>query len=78
VRHARASRVDLRLASGDAELRLEVVDDGVGFDPTEPFPGHLGLRSMLERAEALGGWLSIESAPGQGTSLRAGLPLRRA
>ncbi len=44
---------------------------GVGFDPTASFPGHLGLHSMQERVRNLGGILSIESTPGQGTTIRA-------
>ena len=44
---------------------LEVADDGVGFDPDDSFPGHLGLRSMLERAAEAGGSLEAVSARGQ-------------
>jgi signal transduction histidine kinase len=65
-KHARASRVEVRLAEDGA---------GVGFDPTGEFPGHLGLRSMRERAERLGGTFGVDSAPGQGTRLTAWLPL---
>ena len=43
----------------------------VGFDPSGAFPGHLGLRSMRERVERLGGTLDIESAVGEGTRVRA-------
>src|SRR5258706_3604852 len=75
VKHAGASRVILRLARQDDELILEVSDDGKGFDPTEPFPGHLGLRSIQERAAQLGGTCSIESAPGQGTRLHVRIPI---
>jgi signal transduction histidine kinase len=74
AKHARAAAVTLRLARGAAGLVLEIGDDGVGFDPTDPFPGHLGLRSMRERAERLGGTLVIESAPGQGARVRAEIP----
>ena len=55
-------------------LLLEVCDDGVGFDATNSFPGHLGLHSMSERIARLGGTLKIESTPGQGTCIRAHLP----
>jgi signal transduction histidine kinase len=75
VRHARAHTVDLTLEQGPGELELRVADDGRGFDPDGDFPGHLGLRSMRERATALGGTLELESAPGQGTRLRARIPL---
>ncbi|MDF1524634.1 MAG: hypothetical protein P1P87_17665, partial [Trueperaceae bacterium] len=50
-------------------------DDGVGFDPTGPFAGHLGLTSMRERLADLGGRLEVISAPGSGTRLLARLPL---
>ena len=75
ARHARASHVDLRLACGDVSLVLEVKDDGAGFDTNEPFPGHLGLRSMCERAERIGGTFDVESAPGSGTRIRVEVPL---
>jgi signal transduction histidine kinase len=75
VKHANASKVDLVLRRTASEVILEVCDDGVGFDPTGNFPGHLGLRSMQERVSHLGGMLQIESAPGQGTHLLAQIPL---
>jgi len=53
---------------------LEVRDDGEGFDPEGSFPGHLGLKSMRERVAHLGGTLRIESAPGEGTRIRAQIP----
>jgi signal transduction histidine kinase len=62
-------------AGEDGGLRLEVADDGVGFDPSGPFPGHLGLTSMRERLADVGGRLEIESALGAGTVLRAHLPI---
>jgi signal transduction histidine kinase len=67
VKHARASVVELRLTGLADEIILEVRDNGKGFDPSAPFPGHLGLRSMRERATKMGGTLTIESLPGQGT-----------
>jgi signal transduction histidine kinase len=77
TKHARASHVALRLTCDAGHLVLEVQDDGAGFDPSASFPGHLGLQSMRERAERLGGSLDITSTPGQGTRIRATLPLRR-
>jgi PAS domain S-box-containing protein len=65
VKHAHASKVDLRLQQAPGALVLEVYDDGIGFDPTGSFPGHLGLHSMRERVTSLGGMLSIESLPGK-------------
>jgi PAS domain S-box-containing protein len=73
VKHAQASRVDVRLACQAGTIVLEVCDDGPGFDPTGSRPGHLGLRSMRERATQVGGTLAIESAPGRGTCVRAAI-----
>jgi len=75
VRHARPSLLAMRLIWEPDSLLLEVCDDGVGFDPEAPYPGHLGLRSMGERMVALGGRLDIHSVPGQGTQVRARFPL---
>jgi PAS domain S-box-containing protein len=76
VKHARARRVDLRLAcDDDGHIELDVRDDGDGFDPLGDFAGHLGLRSMRERAVRLGGTLRIESAPGEGSRVSLRLPL---
>jgi len=58
------------------DLVLEVVDDGVGFDATASFPGHLGLVSMHDRIAGVGGELDITSAPGRGTRVRARAPVR--
>lgn len=75
VKHARATEVELRLAQGDDELTLEVRDNGIGFDPHRSYPGHLGLKSMRERAARLGGTLTFDSAPGCGASIQARFPL---
>lgn len=64
-------------SKGEDGIVLEIADDGTGFDPQGSFPGHLGLRSMRERLTRFGGTLSIESAPGQGTRLRANVPRNR-
>jgi signal transduction histidine kinase len=72
VRHARARHVAVRLRSENGRLLLEVEDDGVGFDPGAPDlrSTRLGLTSMEERAQRLGGRLEIQSAPGAGTRVR--------
>lgn len=75
VKHARANRVTLTLGQSQGGLTLLVRDDGRGFDPEQPFPGHLGLRSMRERVEQVGGHLAVDSAPGRGTEIRAEVPL---
>jgi signal transduction histidine kinase len=67
VKHSQATQVRVRLASTGAGLQLEVADNGTGFDASSDFPGHLGLRSMRERAERSGGRLEISSEAGVGT-----------
>lgn len=76
AQHAAARRVTVRLSTQDSVLLLEVEDDGAGFDPGAELAGRLGLCSMRERAEALGGRLDILSDPGRGTLIRARLPIR--
>lgn len=80
-KHAAASRVALTLTYLDDSTRLDVRDDGVGFEPdsTDRAPngwqvGGFGLTSMRERLESHGGTLTIESAPGAGTTIVAVLP----
>jgi len=76
VKHARSERLDVRLSCEAESIGLEVCDNGVGFDPQASYPGHLGLRSMRERASSVGGTLEIESVPGCGTRIRAHVPIR--
>lgn len=75
VRHAGASHVWLRMQCANDRLGLEIRDNGRGFDPTRDYPGHLGLHSMRERIENLGGTFRLESAPGEGTRIQAVVPL---
>jgi signal transduction histidine kinase len=76
ARHAHATRVCVRLAALDGELRLEVEDDGVGIGARNGSAGvsGTGLIGIRERVRALGGKMSIQS--GSGTCLRVVLPLR--
>ena len=78
IRHAHATEARVRLESCDHELWWEVCDNGRGFDPAAPYVGHLGLRSMRERAERVGGACEIVSSPGAGTCVRTRFPLDRA
>ncbi len=75
AKHARAERVRVAVNALDGELRIEVRDDGVGFDPDSADEG-FGLAGMQERAALAGGTLSLDSGT-QGTLLAACLPLRR-
>jgi signal transduction histidine kinase len=70
VKHARATKAELKLECDAWGVALEVSDDGVGFDPEGSYSGHLGLKSMRERAGRLGSTLWVESAPGEGTTIR--------
>ena len=75
VRHGGATAVSVELEAGSG-LRLRVVDDGPGFvvDDAAGAPAGFGLVSMRERAEALGGRLTVASRPGQGTRVELVLP----
>lgn len=79
VRHADATTAEVTLSYLGDHIALDVVDDGTGFDPDhlpapDPERGGFGLAAMRARMRALGGTLTIESAPGQGTALAAQLP----
>jgi PAS domain S-box-containing protein len=75
LRHARARSVDVTLAVAGHALRLEIRDDGCGFDPADRRSQALGLVSMEERAQALGGCFEVQSAAGKGTTVRVEIPL---
>jgi signal transduction histidine kinase len=74
IKHANPSEVYLELTCSEPFIDMLIKDDGQGFDPRQAFPGHLGLRSMSERATRLGGSVDIDSAPGEGTRVRVKLP----
>jgi PAS domain S-box-containing protein len=74
-RHAEASSVTVRLDEEDGALILGVVDDGVGFDTSRSFDGHLGLPSMRRRALTVGAEFEVQSAPGDGTRVMLTVPL---
>ncbi len=79
IKHARASRLTVRLAYHRPTLILEVADDGIGFNPEEPRERiKQGLRNMSDRARALAACLSIRSAPSQGTLVRLEVPVEEA
>ena len=76
LKHAQAEHVAVRLRDLDGRLLLEIEDDGAGFDPNTAGirSRRLGLTSMEERAERLGGTLEVVSAPGAGTKVRLDAP----
>jgi signal transduction histidine kinase len=67
TKHAEASQVSVHLRCEDEQVKMEIHDNGRGFDPETVSSEHLGLGIMRERAEAIGAILSIVSQPGQGT-----------
>jgi two-component system, NarL family, sensor histidine kinase DegS len=71
AQHAQARRVCVRLHADDAVIRLEVADDGDGFDPGVVEADRIGLVSMRERLHLLGGRLAIDSKPGGPTRISA-------
>jgi PAS domain S-box-containing protein len=74
-KHAKASLVVLRLRVNNGAGRLEIIDDGSGFDPSaDPPQGHHGMRNMAARARAIDATLEISSQPGQGTTLALEFP----
>jgi signal transduction histidine kinase len=77
-KHAgRGAAAVIRLSEHGRELRFEVADDGVGFDVTSPstLGSGSGYTNMIDRMASVGGRLAIESAPGQGTTVRGNLPI---
>lgn len=80
-KHSHATRASVTLSYMDATVVLDVQDDGVGFDAgngacqREPLAGGFGLAAMRERVASLGGSLLVETAPGEGTTVVATLPV---
>ena len=81
-RHAEATRVDVEICYDREQFRLRVQDDGKGFDdallPRRAAAGHYGVPGMRERAELLGGTLTVWSKQGAGTAVELGIPSRNA
>lgn len=75
VKHAGATQVQVQLERSGADVVLRIADDGAGFDSSLDRPGHLGLRTMSERAAAVGGTVEVTSTAGAGTVVIARVPL---
>ncbi len=76
-KHASAEHIEVLLILEKSQVRLKIVDDGIGFDPRgKTRPTAVGLSGIRERAEGLGGSLSIESSPGRGTAITVLIPLK--
>lgn len=74
ARHAKARRVEVALSAWDKRIRGLISGDGQGFDPAQT-PVSIGLLGMRERVEQLGGSLSVQSAPGEGTRISFVIPV---
>src|SRR6266404_4390582 len=77
LRHARASEFNVLLVFDGREIRLDLRDNGCGFDPQRRHEG-FGLQGMRERAEGMGGQLTIQSAADKGTAISIVLPVANA
>jgi signal transduction histidine kinase len=75
IKYSQAKELSVCLAANETELSLSVVDNGVGFDAEVMSAQGLGLISMRERLEAIGGVLDIHSSPGAGTRVKATVPI---
>lgn len=74
-RHAKANRVQIALTFEQKGVSLMIKDDGQGFQPEQPIPGHYGLLYMREQAVSCGGRFSVQSQHGRGTEVRVELPI---
>ena len=82
AKHAQATQVTVRLVRAKDRILLEVRDDGVGFTVPQEWlelarNGHLGLVGIQERAEVIGGRLTVQSKPGEGTWIQVVVPFTR-
>jgi signal transduction histidine kinase len=75
AKYAKAHHVRVALQAVDGRARVQVQDDGAGFDTALPRPGSHGLAGMRFRMQSCGGDWSVRSAPGQGTLVQASVPL---
>jgi len=74
VKHAGATAITTTIASDGAAVTIRAADNGCGFDPATVPAGHLGLRTMRERANAIGAAFGMASAPGEGTIIALRVP----
>jgi signal transduction histidine kinase len=75
TKHAQATQITLSLARHQESVRLEIADDGLGFDSQAAAHGGYGLQGMRERAGQLNGSFTLRSTPGQGTRVTVEIPL---
>jgi two-component system sensor histidine kinase UhpB len=76
VKHSAAAHIWVDLTGGPSSVALTITDDGKGFDVNGPPNAGLGLISMRERVESVGGVLEIDATPASGTSLKVTVPIQ--
>jgi two-component system sensor kinase len=74
-KHSRSKKVTVTMTQEGQDVRLEVWDRGIGFDPESVEKGRFGLEGIRQRVRLLGGRLTIESTPGSGTLVRVVVPI---
>ncbi len=75
-KHAQASKVEVNLVFQKSSVRLNIKDDGIGFDPKVSNTGTIGLWDMSERARLLEGALTVQSEKGKGTIIESVIPVK--
>ncbi len=73
LKHAGRTAVTVHIQARDERVEMEIADNGCGFDPQQMRGGGMGLLTMRQRAERLGGTFAIETTPGQGTVVRVSI-----
>jgi len=76
ARHSGTQRVEIKIAATESDLEASIHDFGAGFDPDGQKPNRYGLAGIRQRAKLAGGSATIDSAPGQGTTVSIRLPLK--
>ena len=74
-KHSKSKKVTVTMTQEGQDVRLEVQDWGIGFDPESVEKGHFGLEGIRQRVRLLGGRLTIESKPGSGTLVQVVVPI---
>jgi len=74
IKYAQATRVTINIAQEEANLLIAVQDNGIGFDATQSSEG-IGIKNMQERAQTVGGKISLQTEPNKGTALFVTIPV---
>ena len=74
IKYSNAENVNIRLHRDDANITMQIVDDGIGFLTTQPRKG-IGLHNIISRADLYNGMVDIQSSPGKGCSIHIRFPL---